>query len=272
MKIGKPFRRLLLTGASGGLGKVIRPLLAEWADVVRVSDIQDLGQAGPGEELVPCDLADKQAVMALVEGVDAIVHFGGISVEDTFERIVQANIVGTANLYEAAHKQGVRRIVYASSSHVVGYYKTTDAVDAHSALRPDGMYGVSKCFGEALSRYYFDRFGLETVCLRIGSSFPQPKNARMMVTYLSYGDLAELIRCSLFAPRVGHTIAFGVSDNDMRWWDNRYAGHLGFRARDSSREFAPLFPPPAPDPDPADIASQHQGGPFLLAGPIYQDG
>ncbi len=139
-------------------------------------------------------------------------------------------------------KQGVKRIIFASSNHAVGYYKTTDMLDASMPARADSMYGISKCFGETMSRYYYDRFGLETVCIRIGSSFPEPANKRMMTTYFSYDDLTEMLRCSLFAPRVGHTIVFGMSDNDSLWWDNRYARHLGYKAKDSSQQFAHKFP------------------------------
>jgi uronate dehydrogenase len=267
---GKPFKRLLLTGAAGGLGRVLRERIKPWAEIVRVSDCSDLGQPQSGEEVVQCDLADKAAVLELLEGVDAVLHFGGISVEKSFEAIMQANILGVHNLYEAVHKAGVKRVVFASSSHTVGFYPTTQMVDAESPMRPDCFYGVSKCFGELLSRYYFDRFGLETVCLRIGSSFPEPQTARMMVTYLGYDDLVELVRCSLFAPRVGHTIAFGVSDNSVRWYDNRLAGHLGYQAKDSSSRFAHLFPDTAKRPEKDDPASFYQGGAFVVAGPQYE--
>jgi uronate dehydrogenase len=265
----KPFRRLLLTGAAGGLGSVLRERVKPWTDVLRLSDLGGLGEPGEGEEIMCCDLADREAVLKLAEGVDAVLHFGGISVEDKFEPIMQANILGLANLYEAVHKAGVKRVIYASSNHVTGFYRTTEVVDADMPLRPDTFYGVSKCFGEALSRYYFDRFGIETVCLRIGSSFPAPKVARMMVTYLSYDDLVELVRCSLVAPRVGHTIAFGVSGNDALWVDNRKAAHLGFRPKDSSKPFAHLFPDSGERPAPDDVTSIYQGGPFILAGPQY---
>ncbi len=264
-----PFKRLLLTGAAGGLGQVLRERIKPWAKVVRLSDIALLGAAQEGEEIVQCDLADKGAVLELVKDVDAVLHFGGISVEDKFEPIMQANILGLYNLYEAVHKAGVKRVVYASSNHVTGFYRTTELVDATMPLRPDGFYGLSKCFGEALSRYYYDRFGIETVCLRIGSSFPEPKNARMLTTYLSYDDLVELVRCSLFTPRVGHTIAYGISDNDTTWWDNRHAGHLGFRPKDSSRTHAERFPDTAERPPADDIPSMYQGGPFVTAGPKY---
>jgi uronate dehydrogenase len=265
----KPFRRLLLTGAAGGLGQMLRDRIKPWADVVRLSDLRDLGAPAEGEEIMCCDLADREAMLKLVDGVDAVLHFGGISVEDKFEPIMQANILGLHNLYEAVHKAGVKRVIYASSNHVTGFYRTTEVVDADMPLRPDSFYGVSKCFGEALSRYYFDRFGIETVCLRIGSSFPEPKTARMMITYLSYDDLVELVRRSLMTPRVGHSIVFGVSDNAARWVDNRKAAHLGFRPKDSSDKFAHLFPETAERPPADDVGSQFQGGPFILAGPQY---
>lgn len=264
-----PFKRILLTGAAGGLGRVLRERIKPWAEVLRLSDLADLGAAREGEEIVQCNLADKAAVLALMEGVDAVLHFGGISVEAPFEAIMQANILGTANLYEAVHKAGVKRVVFASSNHAVGFYRTTDMVDASMPTRPDSMYGVSKCFGESLSRYYYDRFGIETVCLRIGSSFPAPINKRMMSTYFSYDDLVEMLRCALFAPRVGHTIAFGMSDNAAAWWDNRHAAFLGFRAKDSSAQFADRFPDSAQFPDPDDITASYQGGKFLLDGPQY---
>lgn len=267
----KPFKRLLLTGAGGGLGKMLRERIKPWADIVRLTDIVEIAPAGPGEEVVQCDLGDRAAVMALLDGVDAVLHFGGVSVEDNFENIMNANILGLHHLYEGVHKLGIRRVIYASSSHVVGYYPTTEVVDATAPLRPDGIYGVSKCFGEALSRYYFDRFGIETVCLRIGSSFEEPRNARMMVTFLAHDDLVELVRCALFTPRVGHTITFGVSDNPVRWWDNSKAAHLGYHAKRSSGEFAERFPQTGAWANAEDITATYQGGPFLTAGPIYKD-
>jgi uronate dehydrogenase len=267
----KPFKRLLLTGAAGGLGRILRDRIKPWADIVRLSDIGDMGEAGDGEEIVRCDLADKAAVLALMEGVDAVLHFGGISTENTFEAIMQANILGTYNLYEAVHKCGVKRVIFASSNHTMGYYRTTDLVDADMPPRPDGMYGISKCFGENLSRYFYDRFGIETVCIRIGSAFPEPINKRMMVTYFSYDDLVELLRCSLFTPRVEHTICFGVSNNPGKWWDDRKAGHLGFQAKDSSTKFAGKFPDSADYPPADDVTTLFQGGGFLLTTPQYKD-
>ena len=216
-----------------------------------------------------CDLADRDAVLRMVEGVDAVIHFGGISYEMRFEPIMQANILGLANLYEAVHKAGVKRVVFASSSHVTGFYDTTRTVDTAMPYRPDTFYGISKCFGELISRYYFDRFGIETVCLRIGSCFPQPQEAADMVMHLTGDDLVELVRCALFARRVGHAIVYGTSDNDQQWWDNREAAHLGFRPKDSSRRFAHLFPEMAERPAEDDIGARYQGGMFVTLGPQY---
>ena len=265
----KPFKRILLTGAAGGLGRLLRDRIKPWADVVRLSDLAPVGEAREGEEVVQCDLADKAAVLALMEGVDAVLHFGGISTEAPFDAIMQANILGMANLYEAIHKCGVKRVVFASSNHTMGLYKTTDLVDAEMPPRPDGFYGVSKVFGESLSRYYYDRFGIETVCLRIGSCFPEPANPRMMVTWLSADDLVEALRCSLFAPRVGHTIAFGVSNNPAKWWDDRHSRHLGFVAKDSSTQFKGMFPDSGNYAPADDITITFQGGGFLNTGPQY---
>src|SRR5579862_2703582 len=240
--MSKPFRRLLLTGAAGGLGRVLRPHVAAWTDVLRLSDRAACGEPVDGEEILQADLADKAAVHALVEGVDAVLHFGGVSLESPFEQLLPANITGLYNLYEAVHRSGVRRVVYASSSHVMGFYPQSQTVGIDEPLRPDCLYAVTKCFGEALSRYYYDRFGIETVCLRIGSSFAEPKNPRMLVSYLSYDDLVELVRCALFTSRVGLSIIYGMSDNPVRWWSNDKAGHLGFHAKDSSAVFAERFP------------------------------
>ena len=126
--------------------------------------------------------------------------------------VALANIVGTYHLYEAARKQGVRRIVFASSNHVTGFYRQDEVIDARMPVRPDGHYGLSKAYGENLAQFYWDRHGIETVSLRIGSSFPAPKDRRMLATWLSYDDLERLVVASLTAPVVRHTVVYGMSD------------------------------------------------------------
>jgi uronate dehydrogenase len=246
----------------------LRGALAGWAETVRVSDITELGEAAAHEETRVVDLSNREAVMQMVEGVDAIVHLGGISIDAPFDDLLEANIRGTYNLYEAARKHGVKRIVYASSNHVTGFHPVTSVLDTDAPHRPDSLYGVTKCFGESLSRYYFDRFGIETVCLRIGSSFAEPRNARMLVTFLSYRDFIELVRCSLLTNRVGHAVVYGVSDNAATWWDNSKAAFLGYRPGDSSQPYAGQFPAVAPNAELADPAQLFQGGPFVLGEPM----
>jgi uronate dehydrogenase len=262
-----PFARLLLTGAAGGLGRVLRPRLARLCTTLRVSDVADLGAAAAGEEIVPARLEDADAVLALLAGVDAVVHLGGVSVEGPFEPILRANIVGVHHLYEAARRHHVRRIVFASSNHVTGFYRQDEVVSPRDPMRPDGNYGLSKAFGELLSRFYFDRYGIETVCLRIGSSFAQPKDRRMLATFLSYDDLERLVVASLTAPVVGHSAVYGVSDNATVWWDNTSAAHLGYRAQDSSEPFRAAAEAREPRLDPTDPAVRFQGGAFVSRGP-----
>jgi len=263
----RPFQRLLLTGAAGGLGRVLRPRLARQCGTLRVSDVAELGSAAASEELGQARLEDNSAVLELLAGVDAVVHLGGVSVEGPFEPILQANIVGVHNLYEAARRHRVRRIVFASSNHVTGFYRQDEVVSPREPMRPDGNYGISKAFGELLSRFYFDRYGIETVCLRIGSSFPEPKDRRMLATWLSYDDLERLVVASLTAPVVGHSVVYGMSDNATIWWDNTSAAHLGYRAQDSSEPFRAAAEARQPHLDPTDPAVRFQGGAFVTRGP-----
>ncbi|WP_280152015.1 NAD(P)-dependent oxidoreductase [Piscinibacter sp. XHJ-5] len=267
---GLRFGRLLLTGAAGGLGRVLRPRLKAWCDTLRLSDVADLGAASEGEELRPAALEDGAAVDALLDGVDAVVHLGGVSVEGPFEPILQANIVGVYHLYEAARRHGVRRIVFASSNHVTGFYRQDEVITPQDPVRPDGYYGISKAFGENLSRFYFDRYGIETACLRIGSSFPVPKDRRMLATWLSFDDLERLVLACLTAPVVGHSIVFGMSANRTVWWDNTSARHLGYVPQDSSEPFRADTETAQPRLDLRDPAVVYQGGGFVTKGPFEQ--
>ena len=263
------FGRLLLTGAAGGLGRQLRQRLRAHCQVLRVSDIADLGDAAPGEEVQPARLEDPQAVHALLAGVEAVVHLGGVSTEQAWQPILEANSVGVYHLYEAARRQGVKRVVFASSNHVTGFYRQDQVIDAAAPVRPDGLYGVSKAFGESLSRFYYDRYGIETVCLRIGSSFPAPRDRRMLATWLSYDDLERLVLASLTTPVAGHSVIFGMSDNTVRWWDNRHAAHIGYRPQDSSAAWQAAVESAEPRwLDPKDPKVLYQGGRFVELGPF----
>lgn len=262
------FKRLLLTGAAGALGQMLRPRLLAHCEALRLSDIAPLGDAAAGEELMPAALEDADAVHALLAGVDAVVHLGGVATEQPWAPILQANIVGVYHLYEAARRQGVQRIVFASSNHVTGFYRQDEVIDARAPVRPDGLYGVSKAFGENLSRLYFDRYGIETVCVRIGSCFPEPKDRRMLSTWLSADDLERLVVACLSAPVAGHTVIYGMSANTSTWWDNRLASHLGYRPQDSSEPFRAAAQARQPRLDTTDPVVVFQGGGFVKIGPF----
>lgn len=231
------YNRILLTGASGGLGSRLRQDIAKYCNILRVSSLDGLGEAASHEELIECNLSDKAAVKELTRDVDLILHFGGVSTENSFDNILEGNIVGFYNVYEAARQSGVKRIIWPSSVHAVGFYDRLDLLETDCPTRPDSLYGVSKVFGEGLAQYYWDKFNLETVSIRIGSCFPEPTNWRMMTTWQSYADLLRLIERCLIVPRVGHTIVWGISDNDQAIWDNRKAGHLGYKPQDNSEVF-----------------------------------
>jgi len=257
-------KRLLITGAAGRLGSMARQRLGHLADVVRLSDIADLGIAAPHEELVICDLADADAVDALVADCGGIVHFGGHATEAPWSAIGGANIEGMVNLYEAVRRHGRRsRIVFASSNHAIGFYRQSETIDADVPTRPDSLYGVSKVFGEALASMYHDKFGIETAIVRIGSCFPEPADHRMLATWMSADDLVALIERIFDIPVLGCPIIYGVSDNDRRWWDNSKVSYLGWRPRDNAERFRAqldaAMDPPAPDAGDA----LYQGG--LLA-------
>ena len=234
----KVHERVLLTGAAGGLGKALREPLKANCETLRLSDRIDFGPAREGEEVVLADLGDADAVHTMVAGVDAIVHMGGVSVEGPFAPILQANILGVYHLYEAARKHGTRRIVFASSNHVMGFYKQSETINADHPPRPDGYYGVSKAFGEDISRFYFDRYGIETACVRIGSSFPEPRDRRMLATWLSYDDLTRLCIRATLATTTGSCIIWGASANSRTYWAHDSREALGWQPNDSADPYA----------------------------------
>ena len=260
------FKRLLMTGAAGGLGRELRGRLGRYCNVLRLSDIADLGASRPGEECVQADLSDQAAVHDLLAGVDAVVHLGGVSTEQPWEPILAANIVGLYNLYEAARKQGVKRVIFASSNHVMGFWRQDQVVDADTPPRPDGLYGLSKAFGEDVARLYWDRFGVETLVVRIGSSYPEPQNRRMLATWLSFDDLERLVVAGLTAPVVGWSVIYGISDNQTAFYDNTKARHIGYRPQDSSDGHRARVEAAQPILDPADPANIYQGGAFVRSG------
>jgi uronate dehydrogenase len=260
------FDTILITGAAGRLGTELRRGLAPLARKLRLADVAAIADLQPNEEALTFDLADEAAVHAACQGVDAIVHFGGIPLERGWEAILNANIRGSYHIYEGARHAGVRRVIYASSVHAIGYHRLEDRIDANAPHRPDGLYGLSKCFVEDLGRLYWDKFGIETAALRIFSSFPEPADRRMLWSWLSFADCIRLVTAALTAPRVGFTLSFGISDNAVSPVDNRLAGHLGFDPQDNTETFRAAIEAKTPPPDSKAAAVQCLGGWFVDLG------
>src|SRR3954454_12103800 len=206
-------RRVLMTGARGQIGSVLRPALRTDVEELRLSDLTDPDELVEGETSVPADLTDFDAVQRAVEGVDAVVHLGAVPDEAPFEQIAGPNLHGAYHVFEACRRFGVKRIVYASSNHATGMYPVGVPLDGSYPPRPDGLYGASKVFGEALGRMYVDRFGLSVVCLRIASFQPHPRERRELSTWLSHEDAVRLVQAALTADDVAFAVVYGGSQN-----------------------------------------------------------
>lgn len=261
-------RTVLLTGAAGGIGTRMRELLPSYGYTLRLLDRKPV----PGEpDAVTADLTDADALRKAVRGTDAIVHLAGISREAPFERVLEANIAGTYRLYEAARLEGVPRIVFASSNHAVGFtprpYEGDPLIPADTAHRPDTFYGLSKCFGEDLAQLYWDRYGVETVSVRIGSCFPEPSSVRMLSVWLSPADCARLFHAALSAPEVGHTVVYGSSANTRLWWDLGPARALGYAPQDDSEPWAAQLIAEQGELDPTRPEHLCLGGEFCTENP-----
>ena len=259
--------KLLITGANGQLGSLCRKRLQPLAKTLRLHARKGLGEPTSNEEFVYCDLSDKAAVEALVEECDGIVHMGGQATEAPWETIRAANIDGMVNLYEAARKSSVRpRIIFASSNHVTGFHEQSSRIDVNARHKPDGLYGVSKVFGEALASMYYHKFGIETASIRIGSCFPEPRNHRMLSSWLSYDDFVQLIHRIFMVQRLGCPIIYGVSANDASWWDNSEINYLGWQPKDNAEKFRAQIDQKMKPPSMEDVNSVYQGGAFCADG------
>lgn len=229
-------RRIVFTGAAGGIGTMIRPLLAKVYPGLILSDKVEPGNLQPGETFVAADLARPEEVAAAVEGADSVIHLGGHSVEGEWDNILQSNIIGCYNLFEAARQAGVKRVIFASSNHAVGFYPRKRRIGTDVTVRPDSRYGVSKAFGEAVGALYADKHGMIVTCLRIGNVGPRPLDVRRLAIWLLPEDLVQLIRIGLEHPDIRFEILYGASDNATSWWDNSRARSLGYRPTGKSEE------------------------------------
>ena len=250
---------ILLTGASGGLGRQLARALGGAGYILRLTDIAPFPDAlPPAATFAQADLVDGPAIAALASGCGTILHFGGVSVEKPFDTVLGPNIVGLHNVYEAA-RQAKARVVFASSNHAIGFHPRAAPLDADCALRPDGFYGLSKAYGELMGGLYWEKHGVESVSVRIGSSFPEPVDERMLATWFSYADLARLMVRCIEAKRTGCCIVWGNSANSRTWWRDDARADLDWVPQDTADIFADAVGGKVTN-DP--VVERHQGGAY----------
>jgi uronate dehydrogenase len=253
---------VLVTGASGGIGTRLRRLLNGIYPNIRLSDLAPPPDLASQETFVQADLADMAAVERAVTGVDGIVHLGGFSVEGPWDTILKANIIGCYNLFEAARRHGVERVVFASSNHAVGFYPRHRRIGVEAAVRPDSRYGASKAFGEAIGALYAFKHGLRVTCIRIGNVGDVPADRRRLSIWLAPEDLVQLIRIGLEHADIRYEIFYGLSDNARGWWDNSAAFRLGYRPQGRAEEYSAEALAAQSKLPPDRIGEWYQGGPF----------
>jgi uronate dehydrogenase len=253
---------VLITGAAGDIGTRLRKLLKGVYPHIRTSDIRTPADLSTGEDFVAADLADYAQVEKIVAGIEGIVHLGGFSVEGPWETIHSANIVGCYNIFEAAYRAGVKRVVFASSNHAMGFYPRSRKIGVDVTVRPDSRYGVSKAFGEALGAFCSDKHGLRVTCLRIGNVADAPVDQRRLSIWLSPEDVTQLVRIGLEHPDIRFEIFYGASDNAASWWDNSNAQRFGYKPQGRAEDFRDdaLAGEQKLTPDP--IGARYQGGPY----------
>lgn len=254
--------RVLITGAAGKIGTTLRAGLRGRYALLRLADIAGQEPAGPSEEVRAFDVREMDTIERCMDGIDCVIHLAGVPEEAPWEQVMSLNIEGCYNVFEAARRQGVRRIVFASSNHAVGFHRRARFIDNTVQPRPDSRYGVSKVFGEALGRMYADKYGISVACLRIGTfRVPdRPAEARQLLTWISHRDMSQLARCCVEHPDYHFVVVYGVSNNLRNRWDNSSVGFLGYRPQDDSEVFAAEILGKGVAEDP--IAAQFHGGFF----------
>lgn len=258
---------VLLTGASGNLGRMLAAELSARGHSLVLTDIKPFpGPLPAGARFVAADLGDGLSMLRIAEGCGAILHFGGVSVDRPFEEVLDPNIRGLYHVYEAARREGAR-VLFASSNHSIGFHERPAGnearIDADCAFRPDSFYGLSKAYGELMGRLYWDKHGVENLNVRIGSCFPEPVDARMLSTWLSFADLARLCADFIAAPKVGHAVIWGASDNPATFWGADHRERIGWKPEDSAEAFrAEVGEKLSGDP----VAERYQGGAYCASG------
>ena len=254
--------KIVLTGASGRLGSYLRKPLSKLCIKLISTDIKnEMGSLFDNEEFIQADLSKFSEVEKIVKGSTMVCHFGALVDEAPFEDLWGPNFVGSYNVWESAKINKVKRIIYASSIHAVGMYSKTETLTSQTLHNPDSFYGLGKCFSEDLAKMYYEKNGLESVCLRIASCAPVT-TLRSLSTWLSYNDLIQMVTRCIDTPFTGFSIVYGVSNNTRKNVDNSQCSHIGFTPNDNAEQFADEIFKGDCDEELNDQGNQFHGGPF----------
>jgi uronate dehydrogenase len=258
--------RIAITGGAGLVGTALRQVLSHRFASVRIVDISEPAELLPNETFVAADMSDLEQLTTALEGVDGIIHLAGLNTERDLQRTLHVNVLGASNLYEAARLNGIGRVVLGSSNHAVGFYRRDEKVGGYDQMRPDTLYGLSKCWAELTGGLYYDKVGIRTLSIRIGNAQERPTTPRSLEIWISPRDLAQLCTIGLTHPDIDCTVVYGVSGGGGSWYDNSEAERLGYVPADTIRDFATpesLVPQAVPLND---ISETFQGGPFVTWG------
>jgi uronate dehydrogenase len=248
-------QRILITGAGGRIGRMLRARLRRDGRTLRLADLGPQAEPGDGERVELCvgDITDAGFMDTVCAGVDAVVHLGALKTEDTWENLVRVNVDGARTVLEAARLAGVPKVILASSVHAVGFYRepgsfpepagvpapvSSDGVPASIPVRPDSYYGVSKAAVEALASLYADRYDMAVFALRLGDCAPEPPGEWALHSWLSPDDCGRLIEACLTADVTGYRVLWGISRNARRWWSLTEGAEIGYMPLDDAEEYA----------------------------------
>lgn len=229
---------ITLTGAAGTVGSAVRSGVPRDGETWRLVDIRPVSDTAPHEEVVTTDLTDLGAAIDAFAGSDAVVHLAAVPTERSFDQICRHNLVAGYHVFEAARRCGVRRVVFASTMHVTGFYPWQQKIGPDAPVRPDTLYGVSKAYGEALGRLYADKHGLEVVVARLGNFADRPGREADVPIWLSPADGVRLFRACLDATGVSYVTLYGVSANTGRFWTEDGWDTVGYRPVDDGNQYA----------------------------------
>ena len=250
-------KRIAITGGAGNIGTQLRGFLHGEAEHIRLIDIKPAAGLAANESFFEGDLADAGAMLAALDGMDSVIHLGGLPREFGIADMLPTNILGTYNIYEAARANGTNRVVFASSNHATGFYPRSQTITPLDIPRPDTRYGLSKCWGEMVAGFYYDKAGIRTLSIRIGNAGPYPNSERAAAIWISPRDLYQLVKIGLTHPDIAAAVVYGMSKNDAGWWQDELAERLGYQPQDFTRDFLKLEPV-----NESPVAAFFQGGGF----------